>query len=49
MFRSLCMKKEVCATFGMFERSRMEVLSGTLLLLHERRGENVSYCMLEVG
>ena len=30
MFRSLCLKKKVCARFGMFERSRMEVLSGTL-------------------
>jgi hypothetical protein len=32
VFGSLCMKKEVCARFGMFEISRMEVRSGTLLL-----------------
>ena len=32
MFESLHIKKEVCDRFGMFERSRMEVRSGTLLL-----------------
>lgn len=32
MFRSLCVKEEVCARFGVLERSTMEARSGSLLL-----------------